>query len=372
MNTFLHLSTDQKMASDPLTSKEISSRDSSSTRERKRLLLLQKRLDLQQERIDVDRAILEAEKASFEKSVQLAGADNEDVDTDTIAKLEQNIKELREERDMLAVQVRNQSRQIDDWKLLLPRNKALLDQAISKNHQLVKELETEKRKQAETWNPTKLQRKRSTQTNNEHDDIEEASMDDLNTVCLEYTYSQQQQDLSKMATIPYSTIVKSILIPSDLSSEDLDRCDKKFVIESEWANKESGLAGMYTGWLDLEGNPSGCGTLRIYDGGIYIGEWNGGLRNGHGVYTSIDGAIYSGPWQNDRFEGRGILVSETNQVYTGDWKNGLRHGSGIETWVDGDCYSGNYHLDKRDGAFSCLKVATSVKFSIVFWLCSHS
>ena len=357
MNNFLHLSADQNMTSDPLTSKEISSRDSTSTRERK-LLLLQKRLDLQQERIDVDRAILEAEKANFEKSVQFAGAENEAVDTYTLAKLEQNVKELREERDMLAVQVRNQSRQIDDWRLLLPRNKALLDQAISKNQRLTKELEAEKKKQAETRNTTiesKLQRKKPTQTNNELDGNEEASMDDMNTVCLEHPSSQQQQDVSKTVTNSHSTIVKSILIPSDLSSEDLDRCDKKFVIESEWANKESGLGGIYTGWLDLEGNPSGCGTLRIYDGGIYIGEWNGGLRNGYGVYTSIDGAIYSGPWQNDRFEGRGILVSETNQVYTGDWKNGLRHGSGIETWIDGDCYLGNYHLDKRDGTFSCLK-----------------
>lgn len=412
MNTFLCSPVRQRMPPVYFTSKESSSRDSNASQERERMRLIQKRLELQQERVDVDRAILEAEKEKWEseriKFVQnqnknnladcsvkdeverleellensqaetkrlreenhhlkqsfesllkipyiVDGAENEIGNTGTLEKVEQKFKELREERDMLAVQVRNQNRQIDDWKLLLPRNKILLDQAISKNNQLEKALEEyEERKQDEMCDPTmesKLVQSKLKQSKDEHVKNETATMDDMNIVCLEYSSSQQERCLSKMSTVSNAHFVKSMVIPSDLSSEDLDNYDKRFVIESEWANEDSGLGGIYTGWLDLEGHPSGGGTLRIDDGGIYIGEWKEGLRNGYGVYTSIDGAIYSGPWLNDRFEGRGTLVSETNQVYTGDWKNGQRHGSGIETWINGACYTGYYHFDKRVGTF---------------------
>mmetsp|Transcript_12698 Transcript_12698/g.26218 ORF Transcript_12698/g.26218 Transcript_12698/m.26218 type:complete len:289 (-) Transcript_12698:940-1806(-) len=244
---------------------------------------------------------------------------------------------------MLEMQLRDKSRQIDDWKLLFPRNKTLLEKTISKNKQLLKQLEA-----SQGRNQLKLQM--------EAEDIEQKkdkrdgnTIDDMDTICLERGSTKVLPTTNSSSP---SADENKFLIPSDLSSDELKNRDKKFVIEWVWANGENGLGGLFTGWLDLGGNPTGKGTLRIDDGGIYIGEWKAGRRNGDGVYTSVDGAIYSGPWLNDKFQGRGVFVSETNQVYTGDWKNGLRHGSGIETWSNGARYTGYYQFNERNGEYS--------------------
>jgi hypothetical protein len=315
-----------------------------------------KRLDLLNKGLREENECSKRLFQSLLKIISVDGMENEPEGKDILDKAAEKMNDLREEwrreKEILEVQLRDQSRQIDDWKLLLPRNKALLEQTISKNKQLIKELEDARSRSQEQCD-SKLESKRQMKTQQieqKHDKNEEISLDEMNSISLEHN-SSCTRDSSAMTTSP-SNFVSKILIPLDLSSEDIKKIKMKFVIEWEWANGENGLGGLYTGWLDLEGNPSGNGTLRIDDGGIYIGEWKQGLRNGNGVYTSIDGAVYSGPWLNDRFQGRGVFISETNQVYTGDWNNGLRHGSGIETWAHGDCYTGYYYLDKRNGAFS--------------------
>lgn len=281
---------------------------------------------------------------SFSKIVSLGEIENQLAGTDILDEVAKKFEVLLKERDMLEVQVRDQSRQIDDWKLLLPRNKTLLEKTISKNKQLMKQLEDSQRR-----NQPKLQQQMTTDdTEHKHDRRDENTIKDMDTVCLEHG-STKVLSTTNSSSPPADE--NKFLIPSDFSSDELKNHDKKFVIEWVWANGENGLGGLFTGWLDLGGNPSGKGTLRIDDGGIYIGEWKAGRRNGDGVYTSVDGAIYSGPWLNDKFQGRGVFVSETNQVYTGDWKNGLRHGSGIETWSNGACYTGYYQFDERNGAF---------------------
>ena len=318
-----------------------------------------KRLDLMNKGLREENECLKRSPRSLLKNVSVDGMENEPEGNDILDKVAEKMNDLREgwrrEKEILEIQLRDQSRQIDDWKLLLPRNKALLEQTISKNKQLIEELE-EARSRSQERCDSNLESKRQMKTQQieqEHDKNDEISLDELNSISLEHNSSYTRN--SSATTTSPSNFVSKILIPLDLSSEDMKKLKKKFVIEWEWTNGENGLGGLYTGWLDLEGNPNGNGTLRIDDGGIYIGEWKQGLRNGNGVYTSIDGAIYSGPWLNDRFQGRGVFVSETNRVYTGDWKNGLRHGSGIETWAHGDCYTGYYYLDKRNGAFVFVK-----------------
>jgi hypothetical protein len=279
---------------------------------------------------------------------KLGGTDNDRKVSDDLNVLR---VEWRREKEILETRLRDQSRQIDDWKLLLPRNNILLERAISENKQLTKELEDEKnreRKLCESKTESKRIMKSQQLEQQLHEDGE-ISLQEVNTEAFGHN-SSNTRDSSAMIALP-STILNNVLIPLDLSSEDKQKLKKKFVVEWEWSNGGNGLGGLYTGWLDLGGNPCGNGTLRIDDGGVYIGEWKKGLRNGNGVYTSIDGAIYYGPWLNDKFHGRGVFVSETNQVYTGDWMNGVRHGSGIETWEDGAIYTGYYNLDKRNGAF---------------------
>ena len=50
-------------------------------------------------------------------------------------------KEWRKEKENLESRIRDQNQEIENWKLLVPRNKILLEQTQSKNQQLVKELE---------------------------------------------------------------------------------------------------------------------------------------------------------------------------------------------------------------------------------------
>jgi len=328
--------------------------DCSTPDEVKRLGLLVENYEAESKGLMEENERLKRSSRSLLKFISVDGAKHELGDTYVVGKVAEKFNVLREEwrreKEILEIQLRDQSRQMDDWKLLLPRNKVLLEQTISKNKHLVKELEdarSRSQEQADSKIESKQQLKTQQQMEQQHDKNEEMSLDEMNTMSLEYDHIDRRG--SSTMNISSSNFVSTILIPLDLSSEDMKKLKKKFVIEWEWANGEIELGGLYTGWLDLEGNPSGNGSLRIDDGGIYIGEWKQGLRNGNGVYTSIDGALYSGPWLNDRFQGRGVFVSETNQVYTGDWNNGLRHGSGIETWAHGAFYTGHYYLDKRNG-----------------------
>jgi hypothetical protein len=151
---------------------------------------------------------------------------------------------------------------------------------------------------------------------------------------------------------PDSQMKSDVLIPADLSPDQWAEISmtKKHVIEWDWTSP-NGLEGIYTGWLDLEGNPDGHGTLRIKDGSVYTGQWKKGRKNGNGVYASSDGDLYAGPYLNDKFHGRGVYVSEENQVYTGDWQNGMRHGNGINTWDSGSRYVGAYKNDSRNGKY---------------------
>lgn len=300
---------------------------------------------LQLEKLEAENNALRKEKLSLKKSFEplskIVSIEKQPIGADILHTAIAKFEGLRAERDMLETKLREKSRQIDDWKLLLPRNKALLEKTLSKNKQLFKQLEDSKNR-----NDSKP-RTEPKEVEQENENSKKNVTNDMDTVCLENSSTKM---LSTMTSSP-SVGANKILIPSDWSSDELKNHDKKFVIEWVWANDENGLGGLFTGWLDLGGRPSGHGTLRIDDGGIYIGEWKEGRRNGHGVYTSVDGAIYSGPWLNDKFQGRGVFVSDANQVYTGDWENGLRHGYGIETWANGARYTGCYHSGKRNGAF---------------------
>jgi len=244
---------------------------------------------------------------------------------------ERECLEWRREKEIL-------EKKIDDLNLLLPRNKVLLEQTQSKNKQLKLQLEEiESHNCKQTVSIIELKQKLETQRQKQQQ------------------YDDEQEFQKGMETIisNYDDTLKNspFLIPSDYSLKDFSALKKKFVFEWEWTmdGHKNGLGGHYTGWLDLEGNPDGYGTLRILDGSIYCGNWTEGVRTGNGVYTSINGALFLGSWLNDRFQGRGVYVSEIDQVYTGDFDNGLKHGSGVETWEGGARYVGNYQHDKRNG-----------------------
>ena len=64
------------------------------------------------------------------------------------------------------------------------------------------------------------------------------------------------------------------------------------------------------------------------DKSTYNGDWQNGLRHGHGEYVSADGAVYRGMWVNDKPHGKGTLSiagpqQNLSNTYTGEsmWNN---------------------------------------------------
>ncbi len=58
-----------------------------------------------------------------------------------------------------------------------------------------------------------------------------------------------------------------------------------------------------------DGMRTGIGRLRMSDGCVYDGEWQGGVRHGQGVFTAANGVFtYSGPWLEDRALGNAVRL----------------------------------------------------------------
>ena len=55
----------------------------------------------------------------------------------------------------------------------------------------------------------------------------------------------------------------------------------------------------------------------------YTGEWNGDMKEGHGIYKYPDGRKYVGQWRNNKMNGKGILYAKNGQVLNeGLWVDG--------------------------------------------------
>lgn len=285
-------------------------------------------------------------------------------------------EEWKQEKKVLEMQLLDQNRQIDDWKLSLPRNQVELNETMMENKQLMKALKESRRKEeflrneleevrgqeqsarqelAEVQGQDKFdsdsglgQHLTTLKTEQRHDVQRFNSIDaltvDMQTVDMQSVISERDQSSnsgSAATTASVSRVAIFFTLPNDLS--EASRRQMKFVIEWDWNS-----FGYYTGWLDLDGNPNGSGTLRVANGDIYIGDWIHGRRAGTGACAHANGDFYYGSWFNDEYHGRGVFVSRANQIYSGDWKNGARHGFGIETWLNGARYVGNYYEDTRD------------------------
>ncbi|CAH1780105.1 unnamed protein product, partial [Owenia fusiformis] len=117
----------------------------------------------------------------------------------------------------------------------------------------------------------------------------------------------------------------------------------------------------------------GHGKLLLGDGSYYEGEFTEGEITGHGFkYTSCNGNKYSGQFVQGEMHGQGIMEYGNNSRYEGEWvrnrrvgygsltdaRNNLyqgifyenkRHGEGTQTYENGDEYTGDWVQDKRQG-----------------------
>ena len=120
----------------------------------------------------------------------------------------------------------------------------------------------------------------------------------------------------------------------------------RLALEEEWLGEN--LEGIFTGYLDENGQPNGSGTLRAEDGSVYDGEWKSGTRSGVGVFATIDGDVYRGDWFGDVYHGTGVLIWSDGRVYRGGWLHGKRHGKAIMTFPHGATYQGEYEEVSRN------------------------
>ena len=89
-------------------------------------------------------------------------------------------------------------------------------------------------------------------------------------------------------------------------------------------------------------------AVKLENGAIYIGEWNGKWeRHGKGAQVWNDGSKYEGYWKNDKANGQGRLIH--GDVYVGEWVDDKAHGFGIYTHTDGAKYIGQWINDKQHG-----------------------
>jgi hypothetical protein len=172
----------------------------------------------------------------------------------------------RREAERLQAQLDETTKQFENLQLLVPRNKQLLEQAMVQQEKLRTKcslLETKYENQQELVK--ELQTFKETMSR-KYEELER-----------QYQQLVKESESGNHHGSGSTTFVKTTL-PSEGPREWI-REGRKHVVEKEWRSSK-GLYGMYTGWLDVTGNPHGHGTLRIEDGSIYDGEWNRGMREG--------------------------------------------------------------------------------------------
>lgn len=117
----------------------------------------------------------------------------------------------------------------------------------------------------------------------------------------------------------------------------------------------------------------GVGEFWYADGSKYRGEWQQGMRHGHGRLESSDKLSYfEGDWDCDRIHGngiwhwqdgssyagevhdgvrsgKGVYVSDRHDVYVGEFLNNQMHGAGVLTYHDGSRFEGRFQNNQRSG-----------------------
>ena len=84
-------------------------------------------------------------------------------------------------------------------------------------------------------------------------------------------------------------------------------------------------------------------------GGVYQGEWAGGLFHGHGVEVFASGIKYYGAFISGHRTGLGRCVQLDGSRYGGEWVDRRRHGWGIQETGDGTGFWGRFDADHREG-----------------------
>ena len=108
--------------------------------------------------------------------------------------------------------------------------------------------------------------------------------------------------------------------------------------------------GVYKG--EFKNNQrNGYGEMNYENGEYYFGQWLNDRRNGKGILYYYKHKIkYKGDFVSDKFEGMGKYIDENDNYYVGQFFNGLKHGKGTEYYKNDNIkYEGGFAFNKYDG-----------------------
>ncbi|GHT91410.1 hypothetical protein FACS1894122_03800 [Alphaproteobacteria bacterium] len=106
--------------------------------------------------------------------------------------------------------------------------------------------------------------------------------------------------------------------------------------------------GIYTGILNGKHEPHGLG-IKVFRGGIQVGNFANGKPNGKGMMMFSDGIIYVGDYVDGLPHGKGkVLFSNRNALYAGDFVKGEWQGKGKLINSDG-IYEGDFVKGEKHG-----------------------
>jgi len=74
------------------------------------------------------------------------------------------------------------------------------------------------------------------------------------------------------------------------------------------------------------------------------GQWEGGYKEGHGIFTWPNGDRYEGSFHRDHCHGFGVQTYSDQRVYRGHWSQNKKHGFGVMYWANGEKTQGFWQI----------------------------
>jgi hypothetical protein len=110
---------------------------------------------------------------------------------------------------------------------------------------------------------------------------------------------------------------------------------------------------LYTGTLDGQGKPHGCGWWVSLEGpckgNTYFGMFTHGQYTGHGMLAWDDGRMYVGQWLRNAKVGPGVFMHSNGDILVGEHRANKPHGHCSYTHADGSRFVGCFSQGKRRG-----------------------
>ncbi|KAL3309615.1 Radial spoke head 1 [Cichlidogyrus casuarinus] len=134
--------------------------------------------------------------------------------------------------------------------------------------------------------------------------------------------------------------------------------------DEDVGEEDGGLyLGEYEGGRNEQDERHGYGKAILPNGDTYEGYYVDGKRHGQGVYRFKSGARYFGDYKENKKHGKGVFYYPDGSHYDGEWIEDQRAGLGIYTYINGDTYQGDWRDNTRSGRGTYTFSQTGLKYA---------